>query len=110
MWRWFIDGAIATGALPFRAEGYPAIWTPPRTIPIDRKKEAEADILEIDNLLAAPGDIIRGRGQDPYAVWARAAADKAEMERLGLSTPTMDASPTSATVAQDDVIADEDDD
>ncbi len=110
MWRWFIDGAIATGALPFRAEGYPAIWTPPRTIPIDRKKEAEADILEIDNLLAAPGDIIRGRGQDPYAVWARAAADKAEMDRLGLSTPTMDASPTSATVAQDDVIADEDDD
>jgi lambda family phage portal protein len=114
MWRWFIDGAIATGALPFRAEGYPVIWTPPRTIPIDRKKEAEADILEIDNLLTAPGDIIRGRGQDPYAVWARAAADKAEMERLGLRPvaappiePSEDEDDEDDTVPPDDAIDDD---
>jgi lambda family phage portal protein len=107
-WRWFIQGAIATGTLPDRAEGYPVIWTPPRTIPIDRKKEAEADILEIDNNLSAPGDIIRGRGQDPFAVWARAAADKKEMERLGLSTPAMDANPAPAPAVQDDTEEDDD--
>ena len=86
MWDWFIAGAIASGALPDRAGGYPVSWHAPRPIPIDRMKELNADAKAIELMQEPVSAQIRRNGKDPRQVFREIAAEREELEALGLTT------------------------
>jgi len=70
---------------PERREKYEAVlWQPRRWPWVDPTKDVNAEILSKNNLLTAPSDIIRRRGQDPDAVWRQTAADLESMRDAGL--------------------------
>lgn len=77
-----IDWARTSGELvmsrDYDQETLYDVMTPRSALPwIDPKKEVEADILRIDNGLAARSQVISERGQDPVAVAKQHEADKA---------------------------------
>lgn len=89
MWEWFINAAIASGKLADRQGGYPVTWHAPRPVPIDRQKEAAADVAEVNAGLASLSSLIRKRGSDPATVFAELAADKQKLIDLGINTSSV---------------------
>jgi len=51
---------------------------------VDPKKDAEADILAVDNLLIARGDVIAERGDDPEETDQRIAEEQRREEKLNI--------------------------
>ena len=88
VWRWFIEAAIASGALPDREGGWPAKWIPPAFESIDRVKDAEADILEIRGGLTSQQDAIARRGGDPRAQMDEMDQWNAEVDAKGIILDT----------------------
>ena len=86
IWSWFIAGAIAAGSLPARDGGYPVMWHTPRPIPIDRKKELDADRLAIELLQESHGAQIRRNGGNPARVFDEIAKEQEELSRLGIGS------------------------
>ena len=83
IWEWFIATAILSGELP---DGdYPVKWSPSRFEEVDRKKEAQADELELKNRTNSRFDMIRQSGRDPEEVFAELAAEQKLAKKLGIS-------------------------
>ncbi len=81
---WFIEGAIASGALPEHESGYPAKWTPPAFVSIDRLADAQADKVELRGGLVTLPTVVARRGGDfdvhvAEIVRSNAALDEAEI-------------------------------
>lgn len=51
---------------------------------IDPTADSKAAELSKNNLLAAPGDLIREKGRDPIAVWTQTGEDIAAMQAAGI--------------------------
>lgn len=83
IWRWFVEAAVASGALP--AGEYPVRWTPPRFEDIDRLKEAQAAQAEIRAGIRSQQDVITENGDDPDAVLAEMVAWLAQCDAAGIS-------------------------
>lgn len=59
-------------------------WQPRRWAWIDPKADIDAAIAAKNQMLMAPGQIIREQGRDPSDVWREIAADIAEMRAAGI--------------------------
>ena len=82
IWEWFIATAILSGELP---DGdYPVKWSPPRFEEVDRKKEAQADQLELLNRTNSRSAMIREGGRDPEEVFKELAAEQKMADDLGI--------------------------
>lgn len=89
IWGWFIQSAIAAGKLPARDGGYPVTWHAPRPVPIDRQKEINADVAEVNAGVQSLSGIIRSRGGDPSTVFGELEADKARLQAMGINTSSV---------------------
>ena len=85
VWEWFVATAIAVGALPDRAAGYPVRWIPPLFEEVDREKDASADLLEMRAGTVSRQEIIRAKGRDPEQVLAEQIADAEQADAAGLT-------------------------
>ncbi len=63
-----LDLAVALGMLPDSPEVYRGHWTDPEFIAVDRKAEASADKIELENGTRSRASIIRRSGRDPRTV------------------------------------------
>jgi lambda family phage portal protein len=98
--RWFIDQAIAGGALP-QGE-YPVDWVPPRHEPIDPAKDIQADILAISAGLEPQQEVIGRYGWDWRDLLEQAAEFKAAAEEKDLIFDTMPQPPPPQLMPEDE--------
>lgn len=78
----FQDAAFLAGMMPNRA--YEMTWSPPPFESIDRKGDAEADILEMAAGLESRTNLVVSRGHDPDQLRQDIAADRTANKDLGL--------------------------
>ncbi len=84
VWRKAMDMATLSGAMPARAGGYPAEWSPPGHEPIDPVKDLAADVSAVRAGVLTLKQAIARRGYDPSAQIAEIAATNAELDSLGV--------------------------
>lgn len=91
IWLAFVEDALLRGTvnLPRGAArtlaAYSHVrWMGPKWEYVDPKKDAEADILAVDNLLIARGDVIAERGDDPEETDQRIAEEQRREEKLNI--------------------------
>ncbi len=84
VWRRFIADAIAFGALPRRAAGYPVEWIAPSHEPVDPLKEGQAMIEMIKAGLLPPSWAAAQLGYDMADLIQAYQSDKAAFEAAGL--------------------------
>jgi len=89
LWRWMVEGAMLSGAIPMLrgAELAAALsprWHPPRWIAIDREGEIKADVLEIQAGLRTHAAAAAERGDDWRGLLTQLAAERDEAAALGL--------------------------
>lgn len=96
LWRWPISIAVDQGLLPPVWEsgpraGQPIVykvrWSPPRFESIDVLKDAQADALNLANMLVGYGDIIRRRGDLPEDVIADLERWAEKLREAGFEPP-----------------------
>jgi lambda family phage portal protein len=92
IWAWFLKAGIDFGY--FANRQIPIKWTPPPFETIDRKGEAEADILEMEAGLESRPNLLNSRGYDETETMERIAEHKELLERLGLAFKGDPFSPT----------------
>lgn len=83
IWRGFIDAAVLAGQLPV-GPTYDAEWAAPKFEPIDRQKDAMADLTEVRSGMVPLEEVIARRGYDPAKVLAQIAATNKLLDELGL--------------------------
>lgn len=59
-------------------------WQPRRWQWVDPRADSNAAIMQKNNLLASPSQLIREQGRDPATVWREVAADIAAMKSAGI--------------------------
>lgn len=83
-----LGGHITVKGRPLKAERlerYASVsWQPRRWAWIDPRADIEAAVAAKNNMLMAPGQIIREQGRDPSDVWREIASDIAEMRAAGI--------------------------
>ena len=82
VWGWFCQAAYEFGKT--RAETYEMRWTPPPRKSIDRKGDAEADILEMQAGLENRRSLLNSRGLDHDTFMEETAADLKKQQEQGL--------------------------
>lgn len=80
-WRWFIEGALLTGAIK---EGRHALWTPPRREMLDPVKETMAKRAQVRAGFKSWSEAIREEGRDPDEVLEEIASDYHKMKEKGV--------------------------
>lgn len=99
----FQDVAFLSGMMPNRL--YEMTWSPPPFESIDRKGDAEADILEMAAGLESRPSLVVGRGYDPDQLRTEIKADRdanadAKLVFAGDAPPTQFAAPAAPAPAQ----------
>lgn len=90
VWNAWLTAAVLAGRIPVRdllarrLEYQRVRWIPPRWDWVDPKKDLEAEILAVDNLLKARSDVIESMGYDAEETDARIKADQEREEALDL--------------------------
>lgn len=107
MWRWMVDAAIVSGALPpmdarTLARARAPRWHPPRWVAIDREGEVKADVLEIQSGLRTHTQAAAERGEDWRALLAQLAAERDAAEAAGLPLAGLVATSPSQAVTMPD--------
>ncbi len=103
VWRRFVTMAVLSGALPARDfERNPtpylaARWIAPGWDWVDPLKDAQAQVLALDNLLKSRSEAISERGLDPEQVDAEIAADQERANTLGIAVRAAAAAIAAAT-------------
>lgn len=82
VWDWFCEAAYEFGKA--RAPSYEMRWTPPPRKSIDRKGDAEADILEMQAGLENRRSLLNSRGLDHDTFMEETAADLKRQQDQGL--------------------------
>lgn len=82
VWSWFCQSAYEVGKI--RAASYEMRWTPPPRKSIDRKGDAEADILEMQAGLENRRSLLNSRGLDHDTFMDETAEDLARQQLKGL--------------------------
>lgn len=94
VWDHFIRWQVLTGGISAsayqaqRAAFHSVKWLPPAWPWVDPQKDAQATILEMDNLLRSRSEAVAERGFDIEALDQEIAADRARAERLGITPVT----------------------
>lgn len=83
IWGWFLKTGIDFGHFANRPVAVK--WTPPPFETIDRKGEAEADILEMQAGLETRPNLLNSRGYEESEILEQIAAHKALLTKLGLA-------------------------
>ena len=83
IWGWFLKAGIDFGLFANRSLGIR--WTPPPFESIDRKGEAEADILEMQAGLESRPNLLSSRGYDETEHVEQIAAHQALLKKHGLA-------------------------
>lgn len=83
IWAWFMKAGIDFGL--FANREVPIRWTPPPFESIDRKGEAEADILEMQAGLESRSNLLNSRGFDHDEMMEEISAGQAVLKKLGLA-------------------------
>ncbi len=83
VWRWFVEAAQQSGALPSGVK-VPADWTVPPLPMIEPDKEGLALSRLVRNGTMTFSEMVREQGGDPEAHWAEYAADKKKLDELGI--------------------------
>lgn len=90
VWHRFIlgqvlDGAISASAYQAQRMQFHAVkWLPPAWPWVDPQKDAQAAVLEMDNLIRSRSEIVAERGYDIEALDREIAADTARAKSLGI--------------------------
>lgn len=84
-WQVLAGGISATAYQRDRAVLQSAKWLPPAWPWVDPMKDAQAAVLEMDNLIRSRAEIVAERGYDIEALDREIAAERARAERLKLS-------------------------
>jgi len=82
LWRWFCQAAYEFGKTTKAV--YAMRWTPPPRKSIDRKGDAEADILEMQAGLENRRSLLNARGEDHDTFLEETAADLKKQQDQGL--------------------------
>lgn len=82
IWAWFLQAGIDFGHFPNKPVAI--AWTPPPFESIDRKGDAEADILEMEAGLENRPNLLSARGFDHDRFMDQTAAAYAKSKSLGL--------------------------
>lgn len=91
VWHRFIlgqvlDGAISASAYQAQRMQFHAVkWLPPAWPWVDPQKDAQAAVLEMDNLIRSRSEIVAERGYDIEALDREIAADAERAETLNIS-------------------------
>ncbi|WP_419808379.1 phage portal protein [Sphingomonas sp.] len=83
IWAWFLGTGIDFGQFPNKP--VPIKWTPPPFESIDRKGEAEADILEMQAGLESRPNLLNSRGFDAPEMMDQIAEHQALLKKLSLA-------------------------
>lgn len=83
IWAWFLGTGIDFGQFPNKPVAIK--WTPPPFESIDRKGEAEADILEMQAGLESRPNLLNSRGFDAAEMMETIAEHQALLKKLGLA-------------------------
>ncbi len=83
IWGWFQRTGIEFGHFANRT--YPIEWTPPPFESIDRRGDAEADILEMQAGLESRENLLASRGYDHDDILAQIAAGLEKQKKAGLA-------------------------
>lgn len=83
VWRWFLQAGIDFGQFPNKPVAIK--WTPPPFESIDRKGDAEADILEMQAGLESRPNLLNSRGYEPDEMIDTIAAHQAKLKAAGLA-------------------------
>jgi lambda family phage portal protein len=83
IWEWYLGTGIDFGVLPNKQ--VPVKWTPPPFESIDRKGEAEADILEMQAGLESRPNLLNSRGFDAPEMMEQIADHQALLKKLNLA-------------------------
>lgn len=94
-WQVLTGGIAATAYQRDRLQLQAVKWLPPAWPWVDPTKDAQAAVLEMDNLIRSRAEIVAERGYDIEALDREIAADRARADRLNLSPKpkTMPAAP-----------------
>lgn len=86
--RALLKGQVAFGGIRLRPEmfdKYTAVhWQGRRWAWVDPLKDVNAEVISKNNMLTAPSEIIRRRGEDPDTTWRNFASDIASMKAAGI--------------------------
>jgi lambda family phage portal protein len=99
VWDRFVRWQVLIGAVPATAyqrdqANFLAVkWLPPAWPWVDPLKDAQAAILEMNNLLRSRSEIAAERGADIESLDAEIAADRARADRLGIAPIAASATP-----------------
>ncbi|OHV27041.1 phage portal protein [Rhizobium sp. RSm-3] len=90
VWERFIRWQVLLGVVPATAyqrdrAAFGVKWLPPAWPWVDPLKDAQAAVLEMDNLLRSRAEIVSERGYDVEQLDREISADKARADRLGLA-------------------------
>ncbi|HUD30425.1 MAG TPA: phage portal protein [Novosphingobium sp.] len=83
IWDWVCEDAYQTGV--FSKRYYEMAWTPPAFESIDRKKDAEADALEMANGSTSLRKVVGSKGESFEDQMNEIAEDRKLLDQLGLS-------------------------
>jgi len=81
VWRWFVEAAVASGAL--RGVSV-AEWTVPALPMLEPDREGLAYQRLVRVGAMTPSEMVREQGFDPEAHWKQYAADLAKLDELGI--------------------------
>lgn len=82
IWDWFCEDGWQAGM--FAKRFYEIGWTPPAFESIDRKKDADADVLEVGAGLNSLRKVVGARGENFEDLMREIAEDRALLADLGL--------------------------
>ena len=82
IWDWFCEDGWQAGI--FSKRFYEIGWTPPAFESVDRKKDADADILEVGSGLNSLRKVVGARGENFEDLMREIAEDRELMVSLGL--------------------------
>lgn len=82
IWDWFCEDGWQAGM--FAKRFYEIGWTPPAFESIDRKKDADADVLEVGAGLNSLRKVVGARGENFEDLMREIAEDRALLATLGL--------------------------
>lgn len=101
IWKRWAETAFAVKAIRTPAPAM-AKWTPPRRQWVDPLKDVNAARAEISAGITSISETIRARGEDPDRIFAEIAAERAQLETLGISVDVIAAHPAPAAPSEPD--------